>query len=406
MTSFPIKTIIEGKTPVIVPDVDDYKETSSFPPGEAPVFYNEIMELNRDFALAILRVYAKLHPSPKSFLYCEPMAGTGVRSVRVAFEINNVTVVINDRNPIAVELIKRNVKNLKLKKITKIHTEDANALMLNYASQGKFFKVIDIDPFGSPAAFIDATAQAIKRDGLIAVTSTDMATMCGVYPKACIRKYASKPIHSSIAHEISVRMLFGYLAIALARHEKATMPVFAHSTDHYIRIYALAKKGITKAKETLEKIGFIAHCPNCFTIGYTFGLINNLPNQCTECKTKWKLGGPYWLGPLYNDDYVNNLETELSQDDAPYNTLKKMLKIITLIKEEVKTTSTKAMIGFYDLHQIADKLDIPSPKVKTTMSELEKMGFIAARTHFKNNSIKTDASVDKIIEAMKIALEK
>ncbi|NHJ49808.1 MAG: tRNA (guanine(10)-N(2))-dimethyltransferase [Asgard group archaeon] len=404
---FPLKTIVEGKTSIIVPDVDAIKEpTSNFPPADAPVFYNKVMELNRDFALATLRVFMKLYDTSKSFLYCEPMAGSGIRSVRVANEIDNLEVIINDRNPTAVELIKKNVKQLKLKKKTKVYAEDANSLMLQYASRGDLFKIIDIDPFGSPSSFIDSTAQAIRKDGLIAVTSTDMATMCGVYPKACIRKYLSKPIHSSIAHEISVRMLIGYTAAGLARHEKATVPLFAHSTAHYIRIYVLAKKGITKAKETMAQLGYLAHCQECFTIDHSIGIINQLPKTCPNCQTKWLIGGPYWLGQLYNEKFVTTLESELSNENSPYNTIKKMRKIVSLVKEEVKTNSSrKAMIGFYDLHQIADKLNIPSPKLDPTIHELQDMGFIATRTHFRTNSIKTDAPVDTVIKAMKKILK-
>jgi tRNA (guanine26-N2/guanine27-N2)-dimethyltransferase len=407
MIDFPLETVTEGKTAVIVPNVEALKKApNSYPPSDAPVFYNKVMELNRDFALATLRAYIELYTPRKPVIYCEPMAGSGIRSLRVANEINDIQVIINDHNSIAVDLIKKNIKQLKLKEKTEIFSDDANSLLLQFAKKGELFSVIDIDPFGSPAAFIDTTAQAISKNGLIAVTSTDMATMCGVYPKACIRKYASKPLHTSIAHEISIRMLFGYLATALARHGKAMEALFAHSTDHYIRIYALAKKGITKAKETMEKLGYIAHCQNCFTIEHSFGIINKLMSNCPECKKKRLIGGPFWLGKMYDQEFVTKMEQGLTQEDAPYNTIKKMKKILELINEEIKVAnSIKALIGFYDLHQIADKLDIPSPKLDATIEELINNGFIATRTHIRSNSIKTDAPVNEIIDAMKKVLK-
>ncbi|NHJ38835.1 MAG: tRNA (guanine(10)-N(2))-dimethyltransferase [Asgard group archaeon] len=407
MIDFPLITITEGKTPVIVPDIDALKKpTTTYPPSDAPVFYNKVMELNRDFALAILRAYTDLYSPKKPILYCEPMAGSGVRSIRVANEIRDIRVIINDYNSIAVELIRRNIEQLQLEKNTEVYNEDANSLLLQFAKKGELFSVIDIDPFGSPASFIDVSAQAINNDGLIAITSTDMATMCGVYPKACIRKYASKPIHSTIAHEIAIRMLFGYLAIALARHGKAIAPIFAHSTDHYIRIYSIAKKGITKAKESLEKIGYIAHCQYCFSIDYSFGIINSLATICPVCKKNRLIGGPYWLDQLYNQEIITYLEHNLIEEKSPYNSIKKMRKIVSLINEEIKTAnSQKAQIGFYDLHQIADKLNIPSPKLDATIEELVKKGFIATRTHIRSNSIKTDAPVDQIIYAMKKVLQ-
>jgi len=117
MIEYPLETVIEGKTKILVPNVEAFKKTSaSYPPSDAPVFYNKVMELNRDFALAALRVYQRMYFLREQIHYCEPMAGSGIRSVRVANEIENIDVIINDRNPQAVELIKENVKHLKLEK--------------------------------------------------------------------------------------------------------------------------------------------------------------------------------------------------------------------------------------------------------------------------------------------------
>ena len=58
MIEYPVVSVTEGKTEILVPDVEAFrKSSSSFPPSDAPVFYNKEMELNRDWALAILRVY-------------------------------------------------------------------------------------------------------------------------------------------------------------------------------------------------------------------------------------------------------------------------------------------------------------------------------------------------------------
>ena len=53
-----------------------------------------------------------------------------------------------------------------------------------------------------------------------------------------------------------------------------------------------------------------------------------------------------------------------------------------------------------------DKLNIPSPALDATIHELEVKGFIASRTHFRTNSVKTDASVNDIVKAMKKVLKK
>jgi tRNA G26 N,N-dimethylase Trm1 len=81
-----------------------------------------------------------------------------------------------------------------------------------------------------------------------------------------------------------------------------------------------------------------------------------------------------------------------------------MGKMLILIEEEVEAQKGEAGICFFDLHQISDKLNIPSPKVDSVMKELRKDNFTATRTHFRTNSIKTNAPIDKIVSAMKKVL--
>lgn len=407
MIKYPLTKVVEGQTKITVPDVEAFRKSpSSFPPSDAPVFYNKKMEINRDFALALLRVYLDKRELKDEVTYCEPMAGSGIRSIRVANELPSLTVLMNDRNPDAVKLIKENIKQLKLKKHTEVFEEDANELLLRFRASGRKIDIIDLDPFGSPSPFTDVTAQTIGKNGLLAVTSTDMATMCGVYPTACIRKYASKPIHSFIAHELAVRMMLGFTAIALARHGKSTVPIFAHSTEHFIRAYIIVEKGITKAKNVMKNLGFVAHCINCYSLETANGLINTLTKQCPHCGEIRQIGGPIWLGKMYEKDYVKALENELVQNAIAYGTTKKMLKIVSLVKEEVEAeTSSEKSHFYFDLHRITDKLNLPSPKMITVITLLQKGGFIAFRTHFRTNSIKTDAPIEKVVEAVKQAIK-
>ena len=41
------------------------------------------------------------------------------------------------------------------------------------------FDVVDLDPYGSPATFLDGAVQSICDGGLLLVTCTDMAVLCG-----------------------------------------------------------------------------------------------------------------------------------------------------------------------------------------------------------------------------------
>lgn len=71
----------------------------------------------------------------------------------------------------------------------------------------KRFTVIDIDPYGSPAAFLDSAVQAVDDDGLLCVTCTDMAGLCGNHGEASFAKYGAMPLKSKCCHEMVILLL-------------------------------------------------------------------------------------------------------------------------------------------------------------------------------------------------------
>src|SRR5208337_5472341 len=108
--------VTEGKTTFLVPVQDD---TTQFPPGSAPIFFNRRMELNRDATILLLPL---LEPSD----YLDAMGATGIRGLRVANECG-VPVTISERDPSAIDLITLNATRAGLP-VTVIH-RDANALL-------------------------------------------------------------------------------------------------------------------------------------------------------------------------------------------------------------------------------------------------------------------------------------
>ena len=81
------------------------------------VFYNPVQEFNRDFSILVIREFQKLLVEEKQaknkehqgLNILEALAATGLRSVRYLKEINNIkTLVANDIDPTATELMKKN----------------------------------------------------------------------------------------------------------------------------------------------------------------------------------------------------------------------------------------------------------------------------------------------------------
>ena len=51
------------------------------------------------------------------------------------------------------------------------------------------FQWIDLDPFGSPVSFLDSAVQSISRIGVLEVTATDTAALCGSAKTSAARRY-------------------------------------------------------------------------------------------------------------------------------------------------------------------------------------------------------------------------
>jgi tRNA (guanine26-N2/guanine27-N2)-dimethyltransferase len=116
-----------------------------------------------------------------NFVVLEALAASGLRSVRYAKEIPRLKqVVCNDIELDAMEAIKRNVKyNGLTEELVKPNHGDAMRVMYDCVGTDKKFDVIDLDPYGSAAPFVDGAVQAVAEGGLLCVTCTDLAILAG-----------------------------------------------------------------------------------------------------------------------------------------------------------------------------------------------------------------------------------
>jgi tRNA (guanine26-N2/guanine27-N2)-dimethyltransferase len=99
-------------------------------------------------------------------------------------------VIVNDLDPAAVEAAKRNVEfnGKTLDQVSPQQGDGILAMMMSTAAGKQRYDVIDLDPYGSAAPFIDAAVQSVADGGLLCVTCTDMAVLSGNQPEACYAK--------------------------------------------------------------------------------------------------------------------------------------------------------------------------------------------------------------------------
>jgi tRNA (guanine26-N2/guanine27-N2)-dimethyltransferase len=383
----------EGKARVAVPKLDTYRTSPmEYVPSGAPVFYNPIMELNRDIAVLALQAYQKM--LGRKIRVCEPLTGCGVRGIRLAAEVEGMKeVVVNDISREAAKLARFNVEQNNMTEQVSVVNEDANLLLNRYASPRRRFDYVDVDPFGSPVSYIDSAVRALCNGGLLALTATDMAPLCGVYPKACIRKYGGKPLRTEYCHELAVRLLAGCLATIAARHEMGIIVLFSHSTNHYIRLYASVNSGAKQADISIQKMGHIVHCFTCFHRELSERLFSHLKQECPECGSQMKTAGPLWLGELFDESFCSLIERDAERRRLKQE--KRILKLLSLAKSEAK-----APITYFVIDKFCDKLNLPAPPIIKVMQKLRNAGFQAVLTHFNSKGVKTDAPAKVVKEAI------
>jgi len=391
---FPTETITEGKVTVVVPKLAHFVEKpSDYAPSKAPIFYNPTMELNRDIAVLALQTYQKMLGTEISI--CEPMTGSGLRGARFAVEVTGVRQVsLNDLKPLSAKLASLNAEINDVKDKVIVFNEDANLFLSRNAAPRKRFDYVDIDPFGTPVTYIDSAVRALRNHGLIALTATDMAPLCGVHPRACIRKYGGQPLRTEYCHELAVRLLVGGFTMMAAKHDIGIEVLFSNSIDHYVRAYATIRYGAKVADTAVKQIGYILHCFSCFHRETVSGIASFLKPVCSNCGAKLNVAGPLWLGKITEKNFCSMMLKEV--EGRGLKNEKRLFKLLQLVQNEAE-----GQVTYYAVDKICDKLNLPVPPQKSVLKKLKEDGFQAVLTHFNSRGVRTDAPANKVTETIK-----
>ncbi len=381
---FPVETIREGKVTVLVPKLSAYvTEPSEYAPSKAPVFYNPVMELNRDISVVALQAYQRR--INREITVCEPLTSSGVRGVRFAAEIRGAAkVTVNDISTRAINLAKHNVALNNLQDRVRVYHKDANCLLNCHAKPRQRFDAVDLDPFGSPVPYLDSAIRSVRNRGLLALTATDMACLCGVHSRACIRKYGGRPLRTEYCQELAIRIIAGCVATVAAKNEIGVHILFCHSTAHYVRIYFELLYGAKKADDSLHQMGYVLHCFNCLHREVTASLAGkNL--ECPECGSRMDYAGPVWIGEIFDKQFCEVMVEENAR--RAFRNSATITKLLLLTASEANATPT-----YYVLDKLSAKLTLPAPPVAGVLAKLKADGYAAVPTHFNSRGIRTNAS--------------
>jgi tRNA (guanine26-N2/guanine27-N2)-dimethyltransferase len=362
--------VTEGGTGLLVP-VQDLSR--AFPPSSSPVFFNPRMALSRDATILLLRGI-----SPGSYL--DAMGATGARGIRVARECG-LPVTINDRDLLAVEVIRRNAAHAGVP--AEITRCDVNLLL-----SSRRFDAVDIDPFGTPAPFVDAAARSARR--YLFVTATDTAPLCGAHGRAGARRYFAHPVNNEYHGETGLRILLGFVVRELVKYDRGLEPLLSFTREHAVRLHLKIRPGARAADETLGRMGYILQCDRCFHREERPGLVP----PCGECPCGGRFIpiGPLWLGAINDPGTLSSMLNRLPS--TPLADGEGLFRLLSLLQEELPTSS------HYDYHRMAKALRCSPPQIELVLRRIGEAGYRVSRAHYSGTGIKTDAPVEVVERAM------
>eukprot|EP00055_Hartaetosiga_balthica_P008921 m.34384 g.34384 ORF g.34384 m.34384 type:complete len:593 (+) comp6527_c0_seq2:70-1848(+) len=333
----------------------------------------------------------------------EALAASGLRSIRYYKEIPTVShIICNDFSEEAVESIKRNVEFNNLDQTTQVKPNhgDATLVMYHHRAYDERFDVIDLDPYGTAAPFLDGALQSVRNGGLLCITCTDMAVLCGAHGDTCFAKYGAMPIKAQHCHEMGVRILLGLTSMIASRYGRYIEPLLSCSIDFYTRVFVRVNDGAAKAKLSATKMTHYYQCTYCQNHltppmgrqregkkgGKKFvpGQAPPISQLCNNCNRIYQMGGPLWGGPLHDNDFIDEC-IAYTKERGDFATEKRMMGMLATCREELDIPL------FYTINGLCGNVHCSSIPHEQFRSALGNAGYMVSPTHCTPQGIKTDA---------------
>ncbi|KAK3098987.1 hypothetical protein FSP39_024964 [Pinctada imbricata] len=343
----------------------------------------------------------------------EGLAASGLRSMRFGLEIPGVREIIaNDFDHFAVKVIGQNIEKNGLTGMVKANFGDAAMVMYQNRGAKDRFDVIDLDPYGSPHQFLDAAVQAVGNGGLLCITCTDAAVLCGNFGETCYSKYGSMSLRTRYCHEMALRIILQCVESHANRYSRYTVPVLSVSVDFYFRVFVRVFSGQGKVKRSASKVAMVYHCTGCgaFQLQNIGTIIpakgNNIkyaPSQgppvsknCEHCGHTHHMGGPIWAVPIHDTDFVGRVIKHVEQNKDKFKTSDRILGMLTVIQEELPDQPL-----YYVTDDIYNTVHCTPLTMVQFRSALLNAGYRISLSHCAVNSVKTDAPAGVIWDIMR-----
>ena len=286
---------------------------------------------------------------------------------------------------------------------------------------------IDIDPFGSPVAFLDTAIQALARRGVLEVSATDTAALSGSSKNPLMRRYGARVRLDKLKHDSGLRVLMATVARAAARHDRSIEPLLSIWDSHHLRVSVRVRKVMQGANDVEESLGWRIFSPTKDEVeaSISAGLLpsednTELPIRCflplshSVSRQDSRVSGPMWIGPMGDAETMASMtEERVLEMCAPTFDVadlagwseknidaenRRLVRAIRHTSEEATAISGHHLIAVDELASWQEKGSPPSPRRMVEL--LQEQGHSAAISHYAEPSIRTDACWSDIVAAL------
>lgn len=397
-------TVQEGKATILTPKQDE-------------VFYNPIQQFNRDLSIMAIKAYDEIRHEKiqaikkksknkrtklNGLKILESLAASGLRSCRYGLEIPEAgKIVANDMLAEAVKSINKNVEYNKLTDKVVANQGDAIKFM---GSTDEKFHIVDLDPYGTAAPFIDSAIQCLEDDGMLLVTCTDAGVLAGSgYPEKCFALYGGNNfgnayVNGESNHEVGIRLILNLIASTAAKYKKTIEPMLSLSIDYYFRVLVKVKTSPINVKNHASETMLTYGCNGCgHKIVQPLGMKNNtkfqypklqgpISSNCQYCGTSYNVAGPMYAGNLHNREFIDKvLKINESSDKEIYATHERIKGMLTLASNELDDAPF-----FFNLNQLCSIFKSPPISIEQYTKAVGNLGYKVSLTHAKKNCVKTN----------------
>ena len=162
-------------------------------------------------------------------------------------------------------------------------------------------------------------------------------------------------------HELGLRILIRKVQLVASQYDKALIPIFSYSKDHYMRVFFNCEKSKELTNKILKQHNFL----------------NNF--------------GPLWLGQLWDKKLAEDIAKHSKENHALH-------KFLSIIAQESKLST----IGFFNIHKIVKEHKLKKiPKKEVLFQKIKSKEYKASLTHFNPISIRSNISLKELIKVIK-----